>query len=112
MDKNIKINIKIQNRGKLLANANITLLTEGFGWITIKGFQIWESDILNSRLNEKINIKPTSQRNAYGKYPTIVYVEDETSWGKMEKEIYEAYKNKQLNEEPIEDIIIPEEIPF
>ena len=112
MNDKIKINIKIQNRGKLLANANITLLTEGFGWITIKGFQIWESDILNNRLNEKINIKPTSQRTAFGKYLAIVFIEDQISWGKMEKEIYEAYKNKQLSEEPIEDIVIPEEMPF
>jgi hypothetical protein len=109
MDEKIKINIKIQNRGNLLANANISLLTDSYGWITIKGFQVWKSDILNIRLNEKINIKPTSQRSAFGKYLIIVFIEEQIYWEKMEKEIYKAYVDKQKDDLPVEDIVIPDD---
>ena len=108
----IKINIKIQNQVNLLANATISLLTDGYGWITIKGFQIWKSNILNARLGENINIKPTSQRNNFGKYITIVFIEGPEFWEKMETEIYQAYLDKLKNELPVEDIVIPDDFPF
>ena len=108
----IKINIKIQNQVNLLANASISLLTDGYGWITIKGFQIWKSNVLNTRLGENINIKPPSQKNPFGKYITIVFIEEPKFWEKMEGEIFKAYKDKQIDERPVEDIVIPDNMPF
>ena len=99
---NIKIDIKIKNIRSLLANANISLLTNDFGWIIIKDFQIWESNLLNTRLNDKINIVPILV-NVHGKYIVKVFIEDSVNWEKMEKAIYEAYKTKLLENAPIPD---------
>lgn len=108
MDENIKIHIKIKNLGPLLANADISILSEGFGWVSIKDFIIWDSNIVNSRLNANINIQPLSA-NVHGKFIKKVFIENSASWEKMEKEIYGAYLKKQLEAVPIE---IPDEIPF
>ena len=108
MDENIKINIKIKNKGSLLANADLLILTNDYGWVSIKDFIIWESKNFNERLGEKINIEPLSV-NVHGKYIKKVFIENLTDWEKMEKEIYEAYVKKVEEETPIN---VPEEIPF
>jgi len=97
---NIKIEIKIKNNAKLLANANLMFLTEDFGWITVKDFQIWSSNLCNRRLNEFINIEPPSIRVA-GKYMKRIYIEDLKQWEKIEKLIFNAYKEKQSELAPI-----------
>ncbi len=93
---NIKIEIKIKNKVKLLANANLMLLTSDFGWINIKDFQIWESNNYNKRLKEHINIKPPSA-NSFGRYINRVFLEDIKQWEKLEKLIFSEYQ-KKLNE--------------
>lgn len=102
MNTNIKIEIKIKDVGNLLANANLEILTDGYGWVTIKDFQIWVSNNLNSRLNENINIQPLSI-NAHGNYLKKVFFEDSSQWEKIESEIFDAYKKKLLEEVPIDE---------
>ncbi|MFA7301013.1 MAG: hypothetical protein WC069_01795 [Candidatus Shapirobacteria bacterium] len=102
MNENIKIDIKIKDRGNLLANANLSIMTKDFGWINIRDFIIWSSNNLNIRLNEKINIQPLSV-NIHGKYHAKVFIENPSDWEKMEKEIYQAYKEKLLEGTPIEE---------
>lgn len=97
---NIKIEIKIKNNAKLLANANLMFLTEGFGWITVKDFQIWNSNLCNRRLNEYLNIEPPSIR-VCGRYIKRIYIEDVKQWEKIEKLIFNAYKEKEAESAPI-----------
>lgn len=97
---NIKIEIKIKNKVKLLANANLMFLTDGFGWITIKDFQIWNSSLCNRRLNEYINIEPPSIR-VFGKYLKRIYIEDVKQWEKIEKLIFDEYQKKVAESAPI-----------
>src|SRR3990167_6757902 len=89
-DGNVKIRIFIKDKGNLLANATVSLETVYFGWITIKDFQIWRSQNLNSRLQEYINIKPL-QRNVWGKWLDRVFFEDTEKWYELEQRIYDAY---------------------
>ena len=89
-DGNVKIRIFIKNKNNLLANAIVSLETVYFGWITLKDFQIWRSQNLNSRLQEYINIKPL-QRNVYGKCLDRVFFEDNEKWYELEAKIYDAY---------------------
>ncbi len=102
MEENIKINIKIKNKGNLLANANLSLLTKDFGWINIKDFQIWRSSNLNSRLEDNINIQPPSI-NVHGKYIAKIFFEDIKKWEKIEEEIYYAYMRKTAEETKINE---------
>ena len=94
MKDNIKIEIK--NKGKLLANASVLMDTVEYGQINIKAFQIWRSDHLNTRLGQYINIKPPSQ-----KYFLFVFFENEKSWIKLEKQVWESYKTKVAEDTPI-----------
>ena len=100
----------MKNIGNLLANANISLSTNDFGWVTIKDFQIWISNNLNTRLNEKINIEPLSV-NVHGRYLVKVFFEDLKLWEVVEKEIYDSYKKKLAEEHPINYKEI-EDMPF
>jgi len=109
MEENIKIHIKIKNMGTLLANADVSILSKGFGWITIKDFIIWESNILNTRLNANINIQPLAA-NVHGKFILKVFIDNLADWEKMEKEIYDAYLKKLLEGVPIE--IPDDDTPF
>jgi hypothetical protein len=97
---NIKIEIKIKNKVKLLANANLILLTNDFGWVSIKDFQIWESNVYNKRLQDFINIKPPSVR-VFGRYLDRIFFEDSEQWEILEKLIFDAYKQKQAELAPI-----------
>lgn len=98
---NIKIEIKLKNKGKLLANADLVLLTSDFGWVTIKDFQIWESTVHNKRLDEFVNIEPPSVRQRFGRYIKRVFFENAGSWERVESMIYEEYKRKRAESAPI-----------
>ena len=106
------INIILKDNAKLLANANISILTTDWGRLTIKGFQIWKSDRFNDRLNDKINITPPS-RPSYGKYYPVVFFENHNSWYNLELDIYMAYtkkleeQKKATVEEETEEINVP-----
>lgn len=110
-DENVKIKIVFPKKQmRLLANANISLNTIEYGFITIKGFQIWPSSQMNTRLQEEINITPPS-RMLFGRYYPFVWIEDEKQWHELEGRIYDAYhkaKNKQVDSEKVN----PEDIPF
>ena len=97
---NIKIEVKIKNKSKLLANANLMLLTSDFGWINIKDFQIWESNIFNRRLQNHINIKPPSAR-VFSRYIDRIFFEDIREWEKIEKLIFDEYQKKLTESMPI-----------
>ena len=90
------IDIQIKNKGKLLANANVKLETIEYGPINIKGFQIWQSSHLNTRLGRYINIKPPSQR-----YFLFLFFESQPYWEKLEKIIWQQYEIKVAENEPI-----------
>jgi len=108
---NIKIEIKIKYKVKLLANANLLILTNDFGWINIKDFQIWESNNYNKRLQEYINIKPPSVR-VFSKYIDRIFFEDVKQWEKIEKLIYDEYLKKLAESAPIPiNLNMPDELP-
>src|SRR3989338_3273357 len=99
-DENVKIKITFPKKiTKLLANATVSLNTVEYGFITIKGFQIWPSPNMNTRLQEQINITPPS-RQIYGKYMTFVYIENPESWQRLEERIYDAYHLAKTKNDP------------
>lgn len=102
MDKEIKIEIKLQNQINLKANANIQFLTNNYGWITIKDFKIWKSPINNERLGVFINIEPPTVRQKTGRYLKRVFIEDEKKWIEVEKLIFDEYQNKLNESAPID----------
>lgn len=92
VDGDVKIKVLIKNKGKLLANANIAIETVTFGFITIKGFQIWSSTRFNERLQEAINITPPTKQ-AYGHFIQQVFFEDKDKWFGLEEKIYGVFVN-------------------
>ncbi len=89
--ENIKITVYPKNTSpNLLANANISVETARYGFITIKGFCIWKSDHLNERLQECMNITPPS-RAAYGRRIQIAFFEDPKKWEEVEMLIYSEF---------------------
>jgi len=108
VNENIHVNIFIKDKGNLLANATIAIMSVEYGFITIKNFQIWRSKVLNERLQVAINIAPPSIQ-AYGKYYPIVFFEQNRMWFEMEELIYRAYLEKKEQSKPrSEDIDIDE----
>ena len=104
-DENVKIKIFFPKKeSRLLANATVSIATIEYGFVTIKGFQIWISSNLNDRLQEAINITPPS-RQIYGRYVPFVFLESKESWYRLEERIYDAYhlavsrKNKKESED-------------
>lgn len=112
---NIKIKIFLkENKGNLLANANITINTVDFGYLTLKGFQIWRSSKFNGRLQEAINITPPRKR-VFGSFSNLIFLNDENKWHILENYIYEAFKKAQSNKkekEVLNEDINPDEIPI
>lgn len=105
-NEEIKIKIMLKNKPKLIATANVSIPTIDFGYITIKGFQIWKSELLNSRLQEYINITPPSI-GAFGRWIIIIYFEDGKLWQKLESSIYGKFieaRNKMPSDVDIDDI--------
>ncbi len=113
---NIKIEINlIKNKGNLLANANVYITTDELGIFILKDFQVWKSSFINSRLNDSINIRPPSVeiKETPGKYRPRIFFKDKKVWEELECQIWHSYQVKCLKEEPpLEDIKIPEEMPF
>lgn len=95
-DENVKINITLQNKGNLLAKAVISLNTIEFGFVTIKGFQIWKSKVFNERLQEAIYIQPTIKL-AYGHAYPQVFFENNQKWLDLEMKIYETFIEERSN---------------
>src|SRR3989344_8904358 len=97
-NEDVKITIILKKGSpKLLANATISIETVYFGFITIKGFQIWNSRIFNERLQEAINIVPPTIM-PYGHPYTFVFFEKEQKWFDLETRIYEAFvKERNMN---------------
>ena len=65
--QDVKIKVYIKDKDNLIANANVSLNTVLFGFVTIKGFQLWKSTHFNERLSESINITPPTKQG-YGRY--------------------------------------------
>lgn len=95
-DVDVKISIVLREQPKLIANATVSLRTSIFGFVTIKGFQIWKSPRFNERLQEAINITPPT-RQMFGKYIDLVFFESGKGWIALESKIYDAF-NKARNE--------------
>ncbi len=97
-DENVKIKIYLKDKGNLLANVNVTIDTVEYGYLTVKGFQIWRSQKFNSRLQENINITPP-RRKIYGAYIDLAFFDDVNKWYKLEARIYDAYHIAQTKKE-------------
>lgn len=103
VNKRITIILK-ENKGNLLANAHISINTAEFGFVTIKGFQIWRSKNFNERLQEAINIQPPT-KSSYGRPYKFVFFEDKKLWCELELIIYEEYiKARSKNEVRSEEV--------
>ncbi len=110
---NIKITIYLKKYPKLLANANIAINTD-FGYITIKHFCIWKSNLFNQRLNEEINITPPG-KPAFGRFFETVFFEDRNKWYEIEMMIYEEFSKKRSNDPNFKnqsEEINPDDIPI
>ena len=108
----VKIKVFIKDKNNLIANANVSLNTLDFGFVTIKGFQIWRSNVFNQRLNEQINITPPTKQT-FGRYTQQVFFEDKDKWYELEAKIYDVFnndRNKKLSKQSVEDINI-DDIP-
>lgn len=112
-DEDLIITITIKDKPKLIANVTVAIKTEVYGWVTIKNFCIWKSDLMNNRLQEYINITPPSY-NSIGKYHSHVFFEDEKAWHRLEARIYDAYFLKRSEESTakLDGRIDPDEIPI
>ncbi|OGK09582.1 hypothetical protein A2767_03150 [Candidatus Roizmanbacteria bacterium RIFCSPHIGHO2_01_FULL_35_10] len=112
-DENIKIKIFLPKKvSKLLASASVSINSE-YGFITIKGFQIWPSSHFNQRLQTSVNITPPSKQ-LYGRYTPFIFFEDVKSWYKLEELIFSAYQKFKDKKEKIiiSEDVNPEDIPF
>ena len=108
--RDVKITIIVKNKGNLLANANISLNTFEFDFVTIKGLQIWKSSRFNERLSEMINIKPPSIPK-YGRYIDLVFFENEQKWYELELMIYEAFNSECNKRSSKSEDVNVDEIP-
>lgn len=103
-DEDVKINIIFKkDKGNLLANATVSINSVEFGYVTMKGFQIWRSRIFNERLQENINILPPTI-TPYGRPYTLIFFENPKKWQVLEEKIYSAFnqtrnKTKALSED-------------
>lgn len=86
----IKIKIILKDKPNLLANANVSINTVAFGFVTIKNFAIWKSTHFNERLNEAINIEPPSI-SSRGRYFKVIFFEPRDKWFELEQQIYDAF---------------------
>lgn len=127
MTSDCYVNIDIKNEPdlpNLLANAEVTIYSENFGPIVMKDFQIWISPNLNSRLGVSINIRPPAVKY-YGKWRPRIFFTDDHKWEYLERVIYESYQSQKLKQSPtggntnrignnpeVEDIKIPDDMPF
>ncbi len=89
-NEDVKITIFLKDSPKLLANATVSMETIYFGFVTIKGFQIWNSRIFNERIQEAINIRPPTII-VYGHPYQFVFFENEQKWFELESKIYDAF---------------------
>lgn len=96
-NEDVKITIFLKKSPKLLANATISIQTIYFGFVTIKGFQIWNSRIFNERLQEAINITPPTIMS-HGRSYQFVHFEDEKKWFELEERIYGAFIKTRLED--------------
>ncbi len=101
--RDVSIKIILKNKNNLLANANISVNTEAFGYVTLKGFQIWKSIHNNDRLNDYINITP-AKIPARGNFFNIIFFESSDKWYLLEKIIYEKFRATKEEEIDIEEI--------
>lgn len=95
-DDNCKVQIFLKDQEKLLANATVLINITPFGPVTIKSFQIWKSHVFNERLNEPINILPTSIKRF-----KLVFFEDISKWFELERIIFEAYSKAKSEKEDL-----------
>jgi len=90
-NEDVRITIILKNSSNnLLANATISIETTYFGFVTIKGFQIWRSRVFNERLQEAINVKPPTIM-PYGRPYQFVFFEDKQKWFELESKIYDSF---------------------
>ena len=111
---NLKVKIFFpKKKSKLLANATVSINTIEYGFLTIKGFQIWPSSVMNGRLQEYINITPPSVQ-LFGKYCPFVFIEKVKDWENLEHYIYSAYlkASSERSEPSCEEKINLQDIPF
>lgn len=109
INEDVKIKVFLKDKGKLLANANIAIETVKFGFVTIKGFQIWSSPKFNERLQEALNITPPTKQ-AYGRFYQQLFFEDKNKWFELEEKIYSAYLNIRNAATAEKEDISPDEV--
>lgn len=114
-DENVKIRVRESKSKspKIIALVDVFIKHFMGDFIEIKGFVIWSSDLLNGRLQEKLNITPPSIQ-IFGKRSTIVYIQNETFWFEIEGYIYSALLDFRRNrkDDTTEESIDLKDIPF
>lgn len=94
MEEDVRIAGSLKNGSSLLAIASVSIQTVEFGWVTIKGFRIWKSNVFNQRLQEMINITPPAHSN-YGKWTPTVFFEEPKKWVQLEDWIYSWFNSER-----------------
>ena len=91
-DENVKVMVFLrEGNARLLATATVSVRTVDYGFMTIKGFQIWKSKNLNGRLQEFMNITPPSTMIKGSRY-FVIFFENKELWSNLEEAIYSSYR--------------------
>ncbi len=92
LDENVNIKVFLkEGDSRLIATATVSVSTVDFGYVTIKGFQVWKSENLNGRLQEYINITPPTTMIKGGRI-YLIFFEDREKWYGLEERIYDAFR--------------------
>jgi hypothetical protein len=90
------ITITLKNSGTLIGTADVSINTEEFGYMVVKSFQIWKSQVYNTRLKSHANITPPSIKKG-NTYFKLTYFEDNLGWERLESQIWNEYLNQLSN---------------
>jgi hypothetical protein len=123
--QNLKISVKLSSdsNNSTLGIATVCFNTQSWGWIKINGFRVIKVEYDTDDLPSRIDIKPPSFRNRFGKYSTIFFFPDndlensKAKWNKLKVLIYRQFENEQKGKEadldngsPVSQEIDPNEI--
>jgi hypothetical protein len=87
--EDIKIIVKINNKNKLLATADVIF----YDFLETKGWRISSTELIDKVLQEKLWIQRPSYF-LYGKYYANLFINDEESYNYIKLAIYDEYKKK------------------
>ena len=109
MTSDIKVKVRINQKGNLLAQADVV-----FGdIIEIHGWRVMSSTKIHPRFQEQLWIQEPCYRSANGKWKPIVWIADKKLYEEIESKIYDTYTLTKANTPPInQDKVTPDDIPF